>query len=267
MKATTSPRFARITRRAAFTAFAFALAGLACSLASAAAHGETNVLRVLYMERPPFYRTEGERAGGLLVDITRSVLEEAGITPEFESMPSKRILEELQHPGKAVCSVGWFKTAQREAWAKFSLPIYRNRPLVALVRRSDLPLFQDRHSLASLFADKKLILGRLEGFSFGESVDALLDEGSPAVYSLAGTQRQLVRMLAAGRIDYMLVSPEEVATLLADAGLAPSRFSVLGLRDAPSGNLRYLMCSKAVPDAELRRINDVLARRAMPREP
>lgn len=237
---------------------------LLSALAPAPARAEEPVT-VYYMERPPYYVTKDGQATGLLNDIARSVFEDAGLAHQFAVLPPKRILEEIARPDTRACSVGWFRSPEREAYARFSRPIYRNRPMVPLVR-SDMAASLRGRSLRDILADQDLVLGVLDGFSYGTELDGLIDSLAPERYRFAGTQKQLVRMLAAGRIDYILLSPEEVAHLLADAGIDDGQLVQVEAAHALAGNVRHLMCSRGVGDDVMRRLDASIARLQLLRE-
>ena len=59
-------------------------------------------LTVAYFDHPPYSYAENGQAAGILVDLTRNILKEAGIPATFVSMPPNRILETTQI-GRASC--------------------------------------------------------------------------------------------------------------------------------------------------------------------
>jgi len=250
------------TTRAFTLVMLLALSAVLAALSQPFAARAEEPLTVYYMERPPYYVTENGQARGTLNAIAEKVLTAAAIPYRFDVLPAKRILEILAQPDAYACSVGWFKTPEREAYARFSRPIYQNRPILPLARR-DAAVAMQGMNLDDILADKRFVLGALDGFSYGTGLDARIAEAGSRVYRFSGTQKQLVRMLAAGRIDYMLVSPEETPLLLADAGITPDMLSLVEVDKAEPGNLRHLMCSKAVPEETMRRMNEAITRFAL----
>ena len=69
----------------------------------------------------------------------------------------------------------------------------------------------------------------------------------------------MFRMVAAGRIDYTIASPEEVEPIMAMAGIAPAQVEVVHFADLPDGNLRYFLCSRAVDQSVIDRLNAGIA--------
>ncbi len=212
-------------------------------------------LRVTYLERPPYYHTQNGRPAGFLNDITAEVLARAGIEASFKALPAKRILDEIMVAGMAACSVGWFKTPEREAAARFSLPLWRDPPYVALMRAETAARFGEHSSLSALFGDAGLRLGVLDGFSYGDPIDARITAEARDVYRMTGSQRQLARMLAEGRVDYMLIAPLEIVALLESSGLATDEFGTVALDDVPPGPTRHLICGRGVSVGVMKRID------------
>lgn len=232
---------------------------LACACAAGALAAEGPDLHVVYLERPPYYWTDNGRPKGFLLDLTRRVFDRAGVSAVYASHPSSRILEELRDNRLALCSIGWFRTSEREAFATFSLPIYRDRPMVILTTVDTAARIRRHGSLRDVFADSDLIMAQVAGFSYGEAIDRLQREMLVRNLTVSSSQKVLPRLILQGRAGYMLVAPEEVPVLLESAGVDPGRFASLTMEDIPVGNLRHLMFSRSVPDDVLGRINAAIA--------
>ena len=216
------------------------------------------VLDVLYIEYPPYYSTDSRgQPRGFLVDRAERIFRQAGITPRYQSRPSKRVLEALRN-GDPACSLGWFKTPERETFARFTLPIHTNHPLEALARASDAPRFQGLSTLAAIVASGRFIPGRIAGHSEGAAVDRILAPLNNRTVFVTGEQARLLPMLLAGRFDFSLAAPEEAGHLMAVHGLSPDSFLVLPLADIPQGNTRHIMCSKSVDPDLIRRLNEAI---------
>lgn len=217
------------------------------------AMGDT--LAVYYFERPPYYFTDQGRATGFLIELVREILKDAGIEASYRMMPPKRIIAEIKDRKNFACSVGWFKTPEREEFANFALPIYQNRPIVALTTRHNKQLFESYTTLKEIFYERSLKVGIINSFSYGVYIDQLINDFSPEMEKVTGNQLQLIKMLSAGRITYMLIAPEEIEALVYSAGLRAESFVAISLSDIASGNMRYIMCSKGVDDNVIDRIN------------
>ena len=124
---------------------------------------ERTPLRVLYLEFPPYYYTNSEgNPDGFLLKKADELFRQAGIAPNYISVPAKQILMEM-HGLNPICSIGWFRTPGREKYAKFSRIFYQNRPLQALFIKDNKAYFYGKDALRELIDDRTLILGKQIG--------------------------------------------------------------------------------------------------------
>jgi len=226
------------------------------------AFGETDEavgLQVQYIEFPPYYFTDGEgRPDGFLLRIALRAFERAGVKVTCESLPAKRVLSNL-HSDAPIASPGWFKTPEREAYVRFSRPIYQNRKLVAVYLAKDAPVFEGLDSLAGLLKADMLRLGLVEGYSLGLAADTIIADAAPDAVRVVGGYSRMLSMLAEERFSYMLMSPEEIAPLIRKNHLNPALFATRPLSDVPAGNKRYIVYSKGVSETLIQRIDKALA--------
>lgn len=212
---------------------------------------------VSYFERPPYYyTTESGQAAGFLVERARAIFKQAGVEVEFVTLTPYRILYVLQHAKIPHCSIGWFKNSERELFAKFSAPIYRNRALVLLTEKSQQNQFAAVKTLREVFTDSQLIMARMVDFSYGVFADKLFTDLSPKSNYLTGDQGSLLKAIKQRKASYMLVSPEEVDMLARTTGTAAGDLVTVPLQDIPVGNLRYLMCNQEVTDETMSALNN-----------
>lgn len=107
-------------------------------------------ITVGYIELPPYYYTnDQQKPEGILLHLTKKIMERAGCKCKYMSMPSKRILHTIKKGG-LFASIGWFKTPDREEYANFSLPIYENKPILVLLRRENREQFSKYKTLEEL---------------------------------------------------------------------------------------------------------------------
>lgn len=214
--------------------------------------GET--LTVSYIQHPPYYFTEKGRASGFLIELSRKIFKDAGVRVSFSELPPKRIMQAIRKNDRPHCSVGWFRNPGRERFARFSRPIYQDKPFKALASQAQKHLFSPHSTLRSMFSDKSLTMGMIRGFSYGSAVDALIAEMSPG-HRLFNEQTDTVMALSLGGISYVLIAPEEKDMLIRSAGLNPADFTSFRLPDIPFGNKRHLMFAKNTDQALINRIN------------
>ena len=229
---------------------------LMMSLASAA-HGEA--LKILYEDRPPYYVTDDDGSvGGVVSARVDQALRKAAIAAVWLHRPSKRQIAAVKRGVDKVCTPGWFKNPERAAFAKFSAPVYRDRPQV-IVFRADNAGRINHATLAALIADQNFILGAKDGYSYGDFVDGLIAARSPQMVRTTQNIGGMVQMLLARRFDYFIAAPEEFAVLSGAMGEAGGEIMSAELPDFPAGNRRYLMCSRKVADETIRRFNAALS--------
>jgi polar amino acid transport system substrate-binding protein len=210
-------------------------------------------LSLLVFNRPPYYSLHhGRPDGGFLLTTALAAFQWADIPVAVREMPPGRIIATLKAPGERACAVGWYKTPEREAFGRFSLPIYRNQPLVvAMAQTLALP---DTRSpfLADLLA-AGWRWGLREGFSYGPDFDQTL-AAYPAIRRFADSGH-MVELLAQGRLDAMLIEPEELAWILKNTPRLGQSIRVVRLADAPAGGQRHILCSAAVSKEEMARLD------------
>jgi polar amino acid transport system substrate-binding protein len=250
-----------LAARAALLVLASALA-LAASVSSVRAED----LALYYFERPPYYQTLDGRPSGFLLEWAMAVFDDAEVGYHYESVPPGRILQRIRE-GESACSVGWFKTPGRQAYARFTQPVYRDRPLVVLFTDDNVLPMAGHADLESLLRDGSLTLGLVRGFSYGPYVDAMIGRLAPRAVRVVAGQDQMVAMLAQGRFDYMFASGEEAEQLVRWPGAAPGRLRYRTLKDVPQGNERHIMCSKRVPAEVVEALDRAIGRAGVPLAP
>ncbi|GAB6887614.1 hypothetical protein JCM13304A_11120 [Desulfothermus okinawensis JCM 13304] len=174
-------------------------------------------LKLLFFHRPPYYVYANKRASGIILERAILVLKKSGVPFEVKLSTPNRIIVSFKKGDKGLCSPGWFKTKNRLKWAKFSLPIFENRPLVVLTGKWNQRLIK-KHKLTDIFRDRSCTWGKINNFSYGEEVEGYQRIFRPKIVNVDGTQLDLIRMLRFKRFSYMLISPEEVDFLISSAG-------------------------------------------------
>ena len=216
-------------------------------------------LRVYYFPRPPLYTTEADgSAGGFLNEVATLALDEAKIPYRLVEIPSARVEPSLKN-GDYAAGLGWFKNPEREQWAHFSLPLYQDLPLVAVLNKAKASSFGSEASIDQLLG-AGLTLGTIKSFSYGSFADRAIERLHPKIETIVGPQASLVLMAAHGRVDLLLLGMEEAGYLMEHERDSAASLAIVRISDAPAGNFRYLMFSKAVPIAIVERIDAAIAK-------
>jgi polar amino acid transport system substrate-binding protein len=234
---------------------------LAAALALAALTGGAlaqDTLTIYYHDRPPYSaRAADGSVQGITADIVTAAMSVAGVAYRWEELPSARQMAMIKRDQAPSCGLGWFKRADREAFAKFSAAIYRDLPTIVVARAKDAR-FAGTPSIDTLFADKSLTLLTKTGYSYGAEIDAKIASQKPNVRADTSDNRIMLGMVSRNRVDYMIMAEEEAKDLLSQPDFATAGLAIYHLADPPAGEYRYLMCSKSVPDDTIARINQAL---------
>lgn len=238
------------------------IATLAACLAGAVL-GQTP-LTIEYRDKPPYTYTVDGKPAGFLMERTAQLLRRAGIDARFAEVPIRRTLLNLQANAAALCSPGLYKTPEREAFARFSLPIHRDRPHVVLAHAGVAAQIRGLSRIAQLFADATLQPGLLDGVSYGTQLDQLLANAARPALRAQLSPLQLARMVGARRADYMLIDQEDLGWLRSDPEVANLPLVRIEFADMPRGELRYIACSQQVPAQTMDKINQAIRDLAPP---
>lgn len=217
-----------------------------CIVLHALAASAAGRVEVYYNERPPYLITAADGSvHGLTATPADKAFRAAGIPATWSRVPSNRQLALLREGGQR-CAIGWYRTREREQYAKFSRPIYRDQPLAALVSRQlALP---PHSSLKDVLAWPGLRVLLKEKYSYGHYVDELLAKQPSAALMTTAENVTMLDMIRAGRASMMFVTDEEADYLLRQAGSAAAAVRLLRFSDVPKGEARHIMCSKDVGD-------------------
>lgn len=212
-----------------------------------------------YNERAPYLQTlDNGDIAGLTATPAEQALRRAGIAFKWEKTPSNRQIQILEKNASADCMVGWFKNSQRELIGNFSLPLYQDKPTIGLALFSNINI-DSGSGLAQVLQNRELRLLVKDGYSYGEHIDALIDELKPRRIKTTVENINMLRMVALDRADYFFIAEEEASELIRQSEFEPGDFKYIHFSDSPDGGQRHLWCSKQVPQHSLDRINRAIA--------
>ena len=213
-------------------------------------------LTVYYFERMPFFGDRDGKAAGLLIDVSRLILDEAEVPYRFVNIPVVRLFDSLRKPGNS-CLAGAHRSKEREAIYAYSDDfIYRDRPFRIIVNKAKRKALPERPTIKQVL-ESGLRLGVTEGYVYGDWLDRKIAEHQPIVQkiNIGNETEKMHKMLIAGRFDYMVAVAEEARHVVAKDQEHRSRLTTVEIADAPRGNMRYLLCSKGIDSAILQKIN------------
>lgn len=220
-------------------------------LASSALAGPP--ITVYYEERAPYQVRVDDSVEGLTGGPAAAAFKAAGVDVVWEASSISRQLHILRENRGPSCVVGWFKTAERLGFARFTKPIYRDGPVVALVRRGfDIGSGGTLADALSAPELRVLIRGK---YAYGPYIENALQRYKPDVMASPQPNIQLAELLARDRGDLMFASEEEASVLLHKLRAHTRKLQVLRFSDLLPGELRYIACSSSVPDETIARLN------------
>ena len=222
---------------------------------SLAANLDTSDLIIIhYHERPPYYITGTLDIHGLCCDPVKIAFTNAGIPFKWQKTPAKRQLEILKNTNSKECIAGWFKSEEREKFAKYSHYIYQDKPVIAIARSDNYNIKLNR-SLEEILKNKNLILLKKNGYSYGQFIDKKILELKPVKVITNSKNIMMLKMIHNRRADYFFISEEEAIELVALSGLLKTDFKYIKFNNMPEGNKRYLLFSKMVSNTVIEKIN------------
>ncbi len=231
----------------------FPLLVLLATLGSSAAAAP---ITLYYEERAPYLVQSGDQVQGLAAAPAAQAFKAADIAFVWKAASMSRQWHMMRQDSGANCVVGWFKTSERAAFAKFTKPVFRDGPVVALVRRQ-LKFSPVKGLQETLSTPGMRVLVRSK-YSYGARIDDAL--GRIKVDTIASPlgNAQLVERLVEGRADLMFSSEEEAAVLLRGLGSKAGAVQLLRFSDLLPGQERYIACNRNVPDETIERLNDAI---------
>lgn len=240
---------------------ALAIAGTLCGMLAMpgiASAQAVDAVNLHYIQRPPYMVVVGDTLTGLTGGPAHQAFLNAKIPVVLKETPFARQLRYVEVNSGQDCMIGMFKKPERELFAKYTKPIYQDQPQVILTAADNAGKFANHHSLGDVLGDKSLTLLTKLAYSYGASVDALLDKYQPTRITTADENLQMIRAIRMKLSDYMFIAPEEASVAIQAAGFEPKDFKQIKFGNMPDGEYRHLMCSKNVPDAVIQRLNAVI---------
>lgn len=215
------------------------------------------VITVHYHERVPYYVTGPYGVYGLCADPLKKAFKEANIPFRWQKTPAKRQLDILKENRGRECILGWFKSPQREKFARYTLYIYKDKPATALARADNDEITSGK-SLEENLSNPHLVLLRKSGYSYGRFVDEKIAGLNPKQEVTTAENIGMLKMIHSKRADYFFIAEEEAEELIVSSGLPVTDFKQVKFSNMPEGNNRYILFSRKVEDEVIKKINKAI---------
>ena len=170
----------------------------------------------LEAEMPPYFIQSGPLQEQGYGDIISDILQERLTDYDHEEMVTNvtRHFYKFKQ-GEKVCSVGLYRTPEREEFIHFSIPSFLTLPAVIIINKDQWQKFGNRDSirLEEILNNKELTIGLAKDRSYGQAVDQILGRhtGSKDIVEIAGQELSLnlFKMLMLNRVNGLIGLPEE----------------------------------------------------------
>ncbi len=225
---------------------------------------------VTWMEAvmPPFLIQSGVQQNQGYGNVITNIIQQGLVDYEHDTITTNitRHFYKFKQ-GEKVCSVGLYRTPEREEFMYFSMPSFLTLPPVLIVKKDGLSRFGNRTSvqLAEILNDKKLMVGMSKDRSYGSTTDDILKKhkGSSNILESTGQELSLnlFKMLLKGRLDGIIGLPEEALYQAEQLGIR-DQLMTLTIEENQNGYEGWMSsvgCSKnAWGRAIIDKINEVL---------
>ncbi len=229
---------------------------LFCSLllAGVPALAQQEPITVYFTERPPFMARQPDGSlKGIVATPALQAFDKAGLTYEVHEASPARQFRDLKDNHKRICSLGWYSSPERRAFAKLSKPVYQDLGIVGVAHPEFRP--EAGISVATLLADPNTRVLLKDTMVYGPYLDAQLTSMRAKVATTTAEFSQLLRMIQGGRAQLTFLPLEEAQYYVRSAGYAEADFNLIHFPEMSPGEARYVMCSMQVDDATMAKIN------------
>lgn len=230
------------------------VSALGLQLLAAAACRAEEPITVTYHLRPPYLLPGPDGVPtGLTGTPAAQAFRQAGIGVKWMMAPTNRQLAMVRDEQQRSCTVGWFRNPERERYAKFTRPVYRDKDWVLLAYAGYV--MPEGATLEQLLQNSATRILVKDNFSYGQEIDAMIVRGKPAIAVSTGSSEQMLQSVSAGAVDFMFLSEEEGQYVLSQHRERGANLRLLKARGMPRGAERHIMCGKGVPDDVIERLN------------
>lgn len=217
---------------------------------------------------PPFFIQNGPNKDQGYGDLITSIIQEQ-LTDYDHAEITTNITRHFYKfkQGEKVCSVGLYKTPEREEFMYFSMPSFITLPPVIIIKKTNLGKFNNQSmvSLDAVLDSKSLMIGLAKDRSYGNTLDGIFakHKGQGNLVEIAGQELSLnlFKMLMLDRLDGLIGLPEEALYQAEQMGIR-DQFVTLTLSENQhnyDGWMSAVGCSKTPWGQEIiAKINKIL---------
>lgn len=202
---------------------------------------------------PPFLIQDGAFKNQGYGDVITRIIQDG--LPDYEHDEVVTNITRHFHKfkqGEKVCSVGLFRTPERDDFMYFSLPSFLTLPAVIIIRKEALPEFGNNTTvrLDDILGDTNKTIGLSKDRSYGNDIDDVLKKhrGNRKILEVNGPELSLnlFKMLMRGRLDGLIGLPDEALYQAEQLGIRDQlmTLTIAENRTGFEGWLSSVGCSK-----------------------
>src|SRR5471032_3123005 len=157
--------------------------------------GAAAALKLQIVQRPPYLMVAANGdVSGNAVQPTVASSKKAGIAVEWQAVPALRQLQRLKDNREKVCSVGWYKTREREQFAKFTHAVSQDSPWAGLANIAFKP--PPNLTVKAMLADSQITVLLKNGYVYGDYLDIQIAGMKAQHMETTGDMQQVFKMIA-----------------------------------------------------------------------
>ncbi|GGX33975.1 substrate-binding periplasmic protein [Undibacterium squillarum] len=236
-----------------------------CGAASAqGVKADNGTITLHYYNRPPFlYQDAAGHVKGILAERAEKVMQQAGIHYRWENTPVTRILYHLEHSKRHDCAPGWYFSAEREKFAWYSKPVYRDLPVVVISRAQ--PFSAAPGNLASILNTPGVRILLKRGLLHNSELQEQLRKPMAAkIETTVAEMPVMLGMIENGRADLTIVTQEEASYYASLPQWSGRQLKISKIPGLNTADARYILCSKTVPAELMQKINTAIDKVLLP---
>jgi uncharacterized protein (TIGR02285 family) len=225
---------------------------------SASAQGvkaDNGTITLHYYNRPPFlYQDAAGHVKGILAERAEQIMQQAGIHYRWENTPVTRILYHLEHSQRNDCAPGWYFSAEREKFARYSKAVYRDLPVVIISKNQRFAAAPGNLTSILNTSGVRILLKR--GLIHNSELQKELSKPvSARIEYTVAEMPVMLGMIENGRADLTIVTQEEASYYASLPQWASRQLQISKIAGLNTADPRYILCSKSVTPEVMQKIN------------
>ena len=221
---------------------------------------KTSPIYLYFDSQPPYLKSSHNGIYGITATLAADVFKAASLQFKWKRAPSDEQFDLLKENKAKRCLIGRNRNLMQEEYARFTYPIYTDKPQVAISNKDNVLQVS---TLDELFSDSKKVMLVKEAHSYGQYVDQMVKKNKPRRLMLAIDTADMLLALSRHKADYMLIAPEEIEKTFEAAALNVGDFNINLLTDIPSGEQHNIVCSMQVSSEAIQKLNQAIQKQTI----